>query len=211
MEDNGLEESCLGIILDGTGYGNDGHIWGFECLYANADSFERLGHLQYTPLPGGDRAVKEPWRTAVGMLLYYWPQEGKDVSMKLFPEKSKEINIIEQMITHQINTPMAGTCGRLFDAISAILGICSMSTYEGEAAIKLSDYMTNYPLERKEAAYPFHLKTNTQNQLQLDLSPMLHQIIQDRFNQVPITTIIQTFHRTIVSCCVQIILSHSKN
>lgn len=211
MEDNGLKEPSLGIILDGTGYGEDGHIWGFEFLYGDAASFERLAYLQNTPLPGGDRAVKEPWRNAVGMLLYYWPQEGKELSRTLFPEKSKEINMIEQMINNQINTPMAGTCGRLFDAISAILGICSMSTYEGEAAIKLSDFMNRPQFVSTDATYPFHLNINNNNQIQLDLSPMIYQMIQDRFEQHPITTIIQTFHQTIVSCCVQMALTLVKN
>lgn len=202
MEDNGLEEPCLGIILDGTGYGDDGHIWGFEFLYGNGHSFERLAHLQYTPLPGGEKAVEEPWRNVVGMLLHFWPKEGKELSIKLFPEKSKEINMMESMVINQINTPMAGTCGRVFDAISAILGVCVMSTYEGEAAIKLSDVMNGLQMESDET-YSFYLQTNSKNLLQLDLSPMIYQIIQDRFNKKPITRIIQTFHRTIVSCCVQ--------
>ncbi|MFC6039973.1 carbamoyltransferase HypF [Paenisporosarcina macmurdoensis] len=202
MEDNGLEEPCLGIILDGTGYGDDGHIWGFEFLYGNGHSFERLAHLQYTPLPGGEKAVEEPWRNAVGMLLYLWPEEGKELSLKLFPEKSKEINMMESMVINQINSPMAGTCGRLFDAISAILGVCVTSTYEGEAAIKLSDPMNGLHMESDET-YPFQLQTNSENLLQLDLSPMIYQIIQDRFHKQPITQIIQTFHRTIVSSCVQ--------
>lgn len=205
MEDNGLKDPCFGIILDGTGYGEDGHIWGFEFLYGDANSFERLAHLQYTPLPGGEQAVEEPWRNAVGMLFYYWPKEGKELATKLFPEKLNEINIIEQMIKNQINTSMAGTCGRLFDAVSAILGICSMSTYEGEAAIKLSDYTNRADIEWTDEIYPFYLKANHYNELQLDLSPMIHQIIQDRLNGKPTLKIIQTFHRTIVSCSVHVV------
>ncbi len=211
MEDNGLNEPCLGIILDGTGYGEDGHIWGFEFLYGDAKSYERLAHLQYTPLPGGEKAVKEPWRNAVGMLLYYWPQEGKELCMELFPERLTEINIMEQMIVHQMNTPMAGTCGRLFDAISAILGICSISTYEGEAAIKLSEYMNRTELKNTNEMYSFHIKTNILNQLQLDLSPMFFQIIQDKIQQQSITAIVQKFHNTLVSCCVQMVLKVVRN
>ncbi|MDS9470955.1 carbamoyltransferase HypF [Sporosarcina pasteurii] len=211
MEDNGLKEPCLGIILDGTGYGNDGNIWGFEFLYGDAKSFKRLAHLQYTPLPGGEKAVQEPWRNAVGMLLYYWPEKGKELCMKLFPERVKEINIIEKMIAHQINTPLAGTCGRLFDAVSAILGICSTSTYEGEAAIKLSEYMNETELESIHDIYPFHLQTNIANELQLDLSPMIDQIIQDKIQQQSIPTIIKKFHNTLVTSCVQIILKLVEN
>lgn len=204
MEDNGIEEPCVGIILDGTGYGDDGNIWGFEFLYGDAHSFERLGHLEYTPLPGGEKAVKETWRNAVGMLLHYWQDDGIEQAIKLFPDKVNEINIIKRMIVNQVNTPMAGTCGRVFDAISAILGTCLSSSYEGEAAIKLSDSMIT-ETEQSEEIYPFYIKTNQENQLQLNLSPMIQQIIQDKLNNRCITKIIHTFHSTIVSCCVEMI------
>ncbi|WHX40869.1 carbamoyltransferase HypF [Mesobacillus sp. AQ2] len=204
MEDNGIEEPCFGIILDGTGYGDDGNIWGFEFLYGDADSFERLGHLEYTPLPGGEKAVKETWRNAVGMLYQYWQEDGIEIAMKLFPDKANEINILKKMILNQIHTPMAGTCGRIFDAVSAILGTCLTSSYEGEAAIRLSDYMMK-EMDHPADTYPFHLKTNQANQLQLDLSPMLSQIIQDQSNSVSTAKIIHTFHSTIVSCCEEMI------
>ncbi|OIU70486.1 carbamoyltransferase HypF [Rossellomorea aquimaris] len=210
LEDNGLTEPCAGIILDGTGYGEDGNIWGFEFLYGDAQSFERLAHLTYTPLPGGEKAVKEPWRNAVGMLLHYWPENGKELCLKLFPEKAKEINVMEQMIAHGINTPMAGTCGRLFDAISAILGICTVSTYEGEAAVKLSDYMSRTQLENAGETYPYHINKSTPNQLQLDLSPRIYEIIQDKW-QKPIEEIAQKFHVTLVSCCIQMVLELFRN
>jgi hydrogenase maturation protein HypF len=204
MEDNGIEEPCFGIILDGTGFGDDGNIWGFEFLYGNAQSFNRLGHLEYTPLPGGEKAVKETWRNAVGMLHHYWQEDGIEMAMKLYPDKANEINILKRMIVNQTHTPMAGTCGRVFDAVSAILGICLTSTYEGEAAIRLSDYMINQT-EHSDEVYPFHIKPKQENQLQLDLSQMLSQIIQDKFNNVSTAKIIHTFHSTIVSCCVEMI------
>ncbi|MGM0752587.1 MAG: carbamoyltransferase HypF [Bacillota bacterium] len=210
MEDNGLNEPCMGIILDGTGYGEDGNIWGFEFLYGDAQSYERLAHLTYTPLPGGEKAVREPWRNAVGMLLHYWPENGKELCMNLFPERAKEINVMEQMILHQINTPMAGTCGRLFDAVSAILGICQVSTYEGEAAIKLSDYMNRTKLESTGETYSFHVIRSSSNRFQLDLSPMIDEIIQDKFQQ-SIPAIAQKFHTTLVSCCIQMVLELFRN
>ncbi|WP_432357536.1 carbamoyltransferase HypF [Sporosarcina sp. UB5] len=211
MEDNNLQEPCLGIILDGTGYGEDGNIWGFEFLYGNATSFERLAHLRYTPLPGGEKAVEEPWRNAVGMLLSYWPEEGKDLCRKLFPDKVQEINIIEKMVAYKLNTPLAGTCGRLFDAVSAILGICSIATYEGEAAEKLSDYMYKVGFERAETVYAYDVNMNRDERIELDFSPMIAEIIQDKFHQQPLTKIIQKFHTTIVASCVETILTLVKN
>lgn len=205
MVENKLEQPCLGIILDGTGYGDDGCIWGFEFLYGNAASVERLGHLQYTPLPGGEKAIEEPWRNAVGMLLHHYPEEGIKLAMTLFPEKKKEILIIKQMIKSRINSPMAGTCGRLFDAVSAILGICEQSTYDGEASIKLSDVMLREPFNYDEKSYPFHIIKDKNGLFLLDVSPMINQIILDKFNKIELQKIIQAFHQTIVLCCVEMI------
>ncbi|PYZ94807.1 carbamoyltransferase HypF [Salipaludibacillus keqinensis] len=207
MEDNALEEDCLGIILDGTGFGEDGHVWGFEFLYGNARSVTRLGHLTYTPLPGGDRAVKQPWRTAVGMLLHYWPEEGERIAAELFPDRRKEINVISQMVVNDINSPLAGTCGRLFDAVSAILGICSVSTYEGEAAMKLADGLggTDFP-DDDEKTYPYRITSNDHG-YELDVSAMILAIIQEKCQGRSIQEISRRFHQTVVSCCVHMTLA----
>nr|WP_066173700.1 carbamoyltransferase HypF [Bacillus marinisedimentorum] len=206
MADNGLEEPCLGIILDGTGYGEDGTIWGFEFLYGDAGGFERLACLRPAPLPGGETAVKEPWRAAVGMLLHFWPEEGEEWANALFPEKKAQIRTLQQMIKTGLNSPMAGTAGRLFDAVSALLGVCKVSTYEGEAAVKLSDFMNGAEPERQEAAvYPFRLGTERGSPVQLDLSPMIRQIIADHLGGVPSSTIIRKFHETIVASCIDVV------
>ncbi|MCS1382459.1 carbamoyltransferase HypF [Lysinibacillus sphaericus] len=206
MAEHNLKEPCLGIILDGTGYGNDGHIWGFEFLYGDAKRIRRLGHLKYTPLPGSEKAVKEPWRNAVGMIVSSLKEEGNRFATQLFPEKSNEIHVLEQMIIKQLNTAMAGTCGRLFDAVSAILGICTSSTYEGEAAIKLSDYLTRDTMNKStKDMYSFEIIENPQ-EFVLDMSAMIRQIVIDKLEQKPIVQIIQKFHQTIVESCVKMIV-----
>ncbi|WP_370640458.1 carbamoyltransferase HypF [Salipaludibacillus sp. CUR1] len=208
MEDNSLVEPCLGIILDGTGYGEDGHIWGFEFLYGNADSVERLGHLSYTPLPGGEKAVREPWRTAAGMLLHYWPEEGRKLAADLFPEQTGDLDVISRMVANGINSPLAGTCGRLFDAVSAILGICTISTYEGEAAVKLADVIDGTAVtDHEEETYPFRLITSQGHGHLLDFSAMIYEIIQEKKQGLATRNIIHKFHQTIVSSSVQTILS----
>ncbi len=212
MEDNGLEQPCFGIILDGTGYGDDGHIWGFEFLYGNAFSFERLGHLMYTPLPGGEKSVKEPWRNAIAMLLQFWGDKGYLLALELFPEKVKEVKMIKQIIEHKINSPMAGTCGRLFDAISAILGVCETSTYEGEAAITLADYMQlANVVDFHEEPYPYMIHSKKGKSLLLDFSLMINEIIKDRLQGQPIEKIIRKFHQTIVLSCVEMMTTVVNN
>ncbi|MBM7096732.1 carbamoyltransferase HypF [Bacillus sp. H-16] len=204
MEEHRLAESCLGIILDGTGYGDDGNLWGFEFLYGDRESFERLGHLRYTPLPGGEKAVKEPWRNAVGMLVHYFSKEGRKMSGELFPDREQEISLIENMVENQVNTPMAGTCGRLFDAVSAVLGICTVSTYEGEAAIKLADYGQNEG--EKGECYPFEIN-DVNGSLQLDFSSALYEIVKDRLKGKELTLVAQAFHRTVAAACVQMMFA----
>lgn len=198
MEDNSLEESVLGIILDGTGYGEDGNIWGFEFLYGNAEGYKRLAHLTYTHLPGNEKAIKEPWRNATAMLIDYFGQQGKQWAKELFPHRDYEISIIEQMIHKGINSPLAGTCGRLFDAVSAILHICEISTYDGEAAILLSEQMEGI---NQEEPYPF--KVHEGEILTIDFREMLEKIVIDTFRKVPTATIIKKFHQTIVESCVE--------
>ncbi len=163
-------------------------------------------HLKYTPLPGSEKAVKEPWRNAVGMIVSSLKEEGNRFATQLFPEKSNEILVIEQMIIKQLNTAMAGTCGRLFDAVSAILGICTSSTYEGEAAIKLSDYLTRDTMNKStKDMYSFEIIENPQ-EFVLDMSAMIRQIVIDKLEQKPIVQIIQKFHQTIVESCVKMIV-----
>ncbi|WP_051314611.1 carbamoyltransferase HypF [Alteribacter aurantiacus] len=207
MEEHGLKKPTLGIILDGTGYGNDGHVWGFELLYGDKGSFERLGHLRYTPLPGGEKAVKEPWRNAVGMLINSFSQEGRELACALFPDRKREIDLIENMVKKGVNTPLGGTCGRLFDAVSAMLGVCSVSTYEGEAAIKLAEFGQDQA--KKGEHYPFQIH-DLNGTIQLDFSSGLYEIASDRLSMKPTRTIAQAFHRTVVEMSVQMVMSAVK-
>jgi hydrogenase maturation protein HypF len=207
MEDNQLSEPVFGIILDGTGYGEDGKIWGFEFLYGDAKGYERLGHLRYTHLPGNEKAIKEPWRNATGMMIDYFGEEGQELAQRLFPDKEYEIAIISNMTHKDLNSPLAGTCGRLFDAVSAILGICEVSTYDGEAAIKLSERMTT---NEKGRAYPYKLVEELGGLVAIDFGQALLEIINDRLNGLDVNMIVKRFHETIADSCVKMLDSLSK-
>jgi len=191
MAENAIDEECYGIILDGTGYGLDGNIWGFEVFQGTGSAFTRIGHLQYTPLPGGDKAVLEPWRNAAGMLIALLPN-GVQVAKEVFPDRSAQIDILTQMVKQRVNAPLAGTCGRLYDAVSAILGICDKSTYDGEAAIRLSELA----IETKDS-YPFCWQDDV-----LYIDEMITAILQDKMNHVLPEVIAGKFQRTIVESLV---------
>jgi Hydrogenase maturation factor len=139
--------------------------------------------------------VTEPWRNAAAMLMYLLGQEGVRLCRTLFPDKSAALKIIEQMISRKVNSPMAGTCGRLFDAVSAMLGLCHVSTYDGEAAILLSEVIGNQP--DPVEPYPFIIHDGEVKEL--DFAPALRQLAGDRLEGLPVAAISHRFHETVVA------------
>ncbi len=138
MGEYGLKEPMLGIICDGTGYGEDGNIWGFEYLFGNAGSYERRGHLEYLPLPGGDAAAKRPLRIAYAYCRHSLANEEWLMAESLWDNLSdQERSILDSQLKYKIRIFETSSAGRLFDAISGLLGICTEVTYEGQAAIEL--------------------------------------------------------------------------
>jgi hydrogenase maturation protein HypF len=165
MADNGrpLEGGkVLGIALDGLGYGADGGLWGGEFLLADYRGFDRLGHLKAAPMPGGAKAVLEPWRNVYAQIATHF---GWDEFRARYPDleitgflAEKPLAILEAMLSKGINSPLTSSCGRLFDAVAAVLGSSrDRITYEGQAAIELealaaaaTDGCGGYPFARKE-------------------------------------------------------------
>ena len=130
MFEHGLKGPVLGVSFDGTGYGTDGNIWGGEFLVVDRKGFKRAAHLKYWKMPGGDRAVAEPWRMALGIL------GEKGVSfLKGVPKKDKEL--VLAMLKKDINSPLTSSAGRLFDAAAALLGLCLYAEVEAEGPVKL--------------------------------------------------------------------------
>lgn len=136
MGEHGLAGPVCGIAFDGTGYGMDGAIWGGEVLLSNLSAFERFANFAYVPMPGGAAAVKHPLRMAYGVLWAFDLLEHPGAQQAL-AALGEQAAICEQMIDRGINTPMTSSVGRLFDAASALLGVCTEPTYEGEPAILL--------------------------------------------------------------------------
>ncbi len=138
MTENERAERTIGIILDGTGYGADGTVWGGEVLIGDLKSFDRFAWLAPVPMPGGTAAIKQPWRMAWS---YLYRLYGSDfVNLDLPVVKQLPVNqrqVILQMIEQGINSPMTSSCGRLFDAVAALCGIRSEVSFEAQAAIEL--------------------------------------------------------------------------
>jgi len=138
MADNSLDRDVLGLVLDGTGYGTDGAIWGFEVLAGGYADCRRIAHLAYSSLPGGEAAIRRPLMAAAGLVGTHLGEAGLDRFANLLDsEARKTVETARGLMRARINCPAAGSAGRLFDAVSAILGICRRQTYEGQAAIEL--------------------------------------------------------------------------
>ncbi len=196
MAENGLEDKVLGLILDGTGYGLDGNLWGFEVLAGDYLEFERLIHLRYLPLPGGDGAVRNPWRTAIAYLEQTFGSEAELYVDRLFPEYRADSPLILKLLRQRLNTPLASSCGRLFDAVAALLGVCRQNTYDGQAAIELSDLAAaecTAVIVAIHSCYPFEIKEQV-----LDPSPAIREIVQQLQQGIAKTTIAAKFQFTIV-------------
>ena len=142
MAEHSLEGPVIGLSLDGTGYGTDGRIWGGEVLIVRLDGpdpggFERFAHLEYVPMPGGEAAIREPWRMALGAL----HATGFDVEspevLALLGAKPEEARVLTRMIERELNTPLTSSCGRLFDAVAAVVLGRGVVDYEAQAAIEL--------------------------------------------------------------------------
>ena len=128
----------IGVALDGTGQGDDGTIWGGEFLVADFEGYRRVGHLAPMPLPGGDAAVEEPWRTAVAYLYAAFGPEWRRLDIPFVRRIDlSRAAVVTQLIDRRVNTPYTSSTGRLFDAVSSLLGICDRNSYEGQAPMEL--------------------------------------------------------------------------
>jgi len=164
MAENELEGQVLGVSWDGTGYGLDGTIWGGEFLLTTDNSFNRVGTFRPFRLPGGDSAVKEPRRTAIGVLYEIFGDSLFDRT-DLLPLQSfdrPELAVIQRMLSRGFNTPVASSVGRLFDAVASIIGLRQRANYEGQAAMELEFAVPN---EGSGESYEFaFLATQTPSQ-----------------------------------------------
>jgi hydrogenase maturation protein HypF len=138
MIDNKIEAPVIGVALDGTGYGSDGNIWGGEFLMVDYKGFQRMGQLEYLPLPGGATAIKRPYRIAIGYLLKLLGKNALVSELDFLTEiDSTEIELIKQQIKSGLNSPLTSSMGRLFDAVSALTGVRGVIDYEAQAAVEL--------------------------------------------------------------------------
>jgi hydrogenase maturation protein HypF len=194
MAENDLDEKVIGISMDGTGFGTDGNMWGGEFLVADASDFKRYTHFDYVAMPGGDRVIEEPWRMALSYLYRYFGDTIDYDSLPVFRSVGRQkLTLVKEMIVNNINCPLSSGAGRLFDAVSALLGICPVASFDSEAPIRLESAINS----ETDLYYPFTIGGSIvfEETFKAIMSDMLHA---DR------SMIAVKFHNTIAQAILEV-------
>jgi hydrogenase maturation protein HypF len=196
MVDNGVEHPVIGVALDGTGYGDDGHIWGSEFMVADYKQYSRMGHLEYLPLPGGDTAIRRPYRIAIGYLMALQGERSLDSGLPFLSGiDGVEIELIKKQVRSGINVPLTSSMGRLFDAVSAMTGVRNVIDYEAQAAIGLE--MKAYENDSVSIErYPYVI-TEDDGMFIVRLKGLIESVVDDLYRGTVQSKIAALFHNTV--------------
>ncbi|HIC94635.1 MAG TPA: carbamoyltransferase HypF, partial [Anaerolineae bacterium] len=188
MAENGLQGRVIGVAFDGTGYGEDGRIWGGEFLVCDYADYQRVAHLAYVPLPGGEAAIRRPYRMALSHLRHAYGSLDLDLPL-LRRVDPVELRVVERQVETGLNSPLTSSMGRLFDAVSALIGLRDVINYEAQAAIELEMIAA----EDVEEGYAFPLSLSPYP-LILDPAPVIRAIVADLRAGVDKPVISAKFH-----------------
>ncbi len=201
MAENGLTEPVIGVTFDGTGLGTDGTIWGGEFLIGDYRTFQRAAHLRTVGMPGGDRAIKEPWRMALAHLA--------DAQVSFPPLRARllpgEDRTVSRMLERRLNTPLTSSMGRLFDAVAVLAGVRDRVSYEGQAAIELEQLATEIT---EDGTYPFEISLAEPSSLGwplvIDTRPVIRAVAEEAASGAEAARIARRFHSTLVDLVAEV-------
>lgn len=193
MAENQFWEPVIGVAFDGTGYGLDGTVWGGEFLVVEGAEFSRVMHLSPVPLPGGDKAIEQPWRTALAYLWRAFEGEIPELPFLRGVQRSQR-EFVLGMLQRSVNSPLCSSLGRAFDAVSSMLGLCLETKYEGQPAIELEGIIS----EESEERYPYRIDGEC-----VVLDEAVRQLAEECYLGVSPEKISARFHNTIVAMTVE--------
>ncbi|MGM0786760.1 MAG: carbamoyltransferase HypF [Thermodesulfobacteriota bacterium] len=200
MAEHHLQGSVIGLAFDGTGYGTDETVWGGEVMVAERAGFKRAAHLSYAAMPGGDAAVKEPWRMGLSYLTEAFGADWQNTGLRFLREISPEyLRVAAEMINRRINSPLTSSMGRLFDGVAAISGLCSRVDFEAQAAIKLEMQAAGgvLPLD-KTRCYGYEFDETDTGIIRIPAAPMIRGIVDDLLKGASPGIVSKKFHTTII-------------
>jgi hydrogenase maturation protein HypF len=194
MAENEVAAPALGVAWDGTGHGLDGTVWGGEFFRVGASmELDRFAHLRTFPLPGGEAAVREPRRCALGALFEVMGEEAFALKLQAFSER--ELPALRTMLRRRINAPRTSSAGRLFDAVASLAGLRHRTAFEGQTAMQL-EFASS---DEEAPAYPFELRLPV-----VDWGPMVRAIAEDARQECPEGHISARFHQTLAEIIVDV-------
>jgi hydrogenase maturation protein HypF len=205
MAEHALDGPVIGLALDGTGYGTDGRIWGGEVLVARQDGFERYAHLEYVPMPGGDAAVREPWRMALAHLHAAGFDVASPDTLTLLGAKEKEGRVLARMMERGINAPLTSSLGRLFDAVAAVILDRRVVDYEAQAAIELEGIAVDETDDSD--SYPVALEGGNwekREPMRMKVAPLWAELLRDLRGGVSKPRMAARFHVGVANAFVSV-------
>ncbi len=203
LAEKGLDEKVIGVSFDGTGLGDDGHIWGGEFFQCDLSGYQRLAHLEYIPMPGGDKVVQQPWRMSLAYLYSLYGEQLVELPLEVVRETERKGMLASslEMLRKQIHTPLTSSAGRLFDAVAALTGVCRETSFHAEAPMRLESVAVRgiggeYPWEGEDV---------------ISFLPALEAIVEDIRKGVPPEEIAARFHNTMAGMIVSTVLRLSRD
>ncbi len=200
MAEHGLPGPALGFSWDGTGHGLDGTVWGGEVLWCDVATFHRVAHLRTFRLPGGDVAMRQPRRSALGVLFELFGPSARQHATAWFT--LRELDTLVSMLVRQINVPRTSSMGRLFDAVAAICGLPPVISFEGQAAMAL-EFAAD---ENEQSAYCFDISpaSSPGQAMVIDWEPVIREVLSDRIAGIPVGRISAKFHNAVAEMAAEI-------
>lgn len=196
LAEKGMTAPVIGVCFDGFGWGENGEVWGGEFLVCDLFDYERFGHLELLPLPGGDATARRPYRMAYVYLRAAFGEKAEETARRLLPSLSdSERNLVSRMIERNFNAPLTSSAGRLFDAASAILGVCNMNTYEGQAPMELEGKASEAGYE--EGLYPARIEEAINGRFVIRTTELIKNLIEDLHTGVVRENCAARFHNSV--------------
>ncbi len=190
MAEHELDEKVIGVSFDGTGYGDDGNIWGGEFFECDLQDYERITHFDYVPMPGGDKATKQPWRMGIAYLYRFYGRDLFKLELEFIKNLPEDhIQMLMMAIDNHINCPVTSSAGRLFDAVAAIMSICTHSSFHAEAPMRLESIID----DTVKGAYDFELNET------IVMEKTIRGIVEDLLNGNTSNSVAAKFHNTIIN------------
>ena len=198
MTENRLDEVVIGLAFDGNGHGTDGAVWGGEFLVGDYRGFRRAAHFRDVAMPGGDRAIREPWRMAAAHLI----DAGLDLTMLGDRIAGSTRSVLRHMIETRLNAPPTSSVGRLFDAVASLVGVRDFVSYEGQAAVELEAIAKG---SRADGVYPFDVEGPIEDRpILIDTRPLIREVVEEVRRGRDAATIGRRFHATLVEVATRV-------